>query len=39
MTNLILLWIHDNDISDIGALSGMTQLEYLFLSNNRITDI
>ena len=32
------LYLNSNEISDISALSSLTQLEYLDLSNNEILD-
>ena len=33
------LWLDDNSISDISAVSGLTSLTILWLSNNNISDI
>ena len=34
-----LLFIYDNQISDISHLANLTKLKYLYLSNNQIKDI
>jgi internalin A len=39
LANLIRLRIHENLITDISGLSGMTSLEYLRMWDNQITDI
>lgn len=39
MTNLTVLRLSYNQISDISELSGLTKLSYLDLSNNQISDI
>ena len=37
--NLTGLWLHENNISDLDPLSGLTNLEVLFLTNNNISNI
>ena len=37
--NLTLLYLYDNQISDISPLAGLTNLTYLALYNNQISDI
>ena len=39
MTNLEYLKLHDNQISDISAISGLTNLACLYLDDNRIKTI
>ena len=39
LTNLEILWISGNDISDISVLRGLTNLTGLSLPNNNISDI
>ncbi len=40
LTNLTRLFLDDNSITDIGALSGLTSLIFLHLTNNpNLTDI
>ena len=38
-TNLEVLWLYENNISDISPLEGLTKLWWLDLSYNNISDI
>ena len=33
-----MLYLDDNNITDVAPLAGMSSLEYLFIRNNPVTD-
>jgi len=39
MTRLMVLWLHNNHISDISALSRLTNLRELYLNTNPINEL